>query len=128
MNLNTVTEVKRPLSAEEIIDWPEGYAWLAGGTWLFSTPQVDTHTLVDLQSLRWPALQVTADGLEIAATCTLAELAHFEAPPNWKAAPLFKMCCDSLLASVQGVERRNRWRQHLHVAARRVDGLADGFP
>ena len=99
MNLNTVTEVKRPLSAEEIIDWPEGYAWLAGGTWLFSTPQVDTHTLVDLQSLRWPALQVTADGLEIAATCTLAELAHFEAPPNWKAAPLFKMCCDSLLAS-----------------------------
>src|SRR3990170_2344017 len=99
MNLNTVTEVKRPLSAEEIIDWSEGYAWLAGGTWLFSTPQVDTHTLIDLQSLRWPALQVSADGLEIAATCTLAELAHFEAPPNWTAAPLFKMCCDSLLAS-----------------------------
>ena len=99
MNLNTVTEVKRPQSAEEIIDWPEGYAWLAGGTWLFSTPQVDTHTLIDLQSLRWPALQVSADGLEIAATCTLAELAHFEAPANWKAAPLFKTCCDSLLAS-----------------------------
>ena len=99
MNLNTVTEVKRPLSAKEIVDWPEGYAWLAGGTWLFSTPQVDTHTLIDLQSLRWPAMQVTADGLEIAATCTLAELAHFEASPAWKAAPLFKMCCESLLAS-----------------------------
>ena len=99
MNLNTVTEVKRPLSAEEIVDWPEGYAWLAGGTWLFSTPQVDTRTLIDLQSLRWPALQVTADGLEIAATCTLAELSPLDSPANWTAAPLFKMCCESLLAS-----------------------------
>jgi hypothetical protein len=36
MNLNTITEVKRPTSAEEISKWREGYAWLAGGTWLFS--------------------------------------------------------------------------------------------
>ena len=42
MNLNTVTEVKRPTSAEEIPEWREGYAWLAGGTWLFSTPQIAT--------------------------------------------------------------------------------------
>jgi CO/xanthine dehydrogenase FAD-binding subunit len=99
MNLNTVTEVRQPLSADEIFEWGDGYAWLAGGTWLFSTPQVSTHTLIDLQSLRWPALQATADGLEIAATCTLAELARFEAPALWRAAPLFKMCCDCLLAS-----------------------------
>jgi CO/xanthine dehydrogenase FAD-binding subunit len=99
MNLNTVTDVKQPLSVEEIEEWRDGYAWLAGGTWLFSTPQVGTHTLIDLQSLRWPALQVSADGLEIAATCTLAELARIDAPATWKAAPLFKRCCDSLLAS-----------------------------
>ena len=99
MNLNTVTAVQQPMSADDITEWRDGYAWLAGGTWLFSTPQVDTDTLIDLQSLRWPALQVSADGLDIAATCTLAELAHFEAPATWKAAPLFKMCCDSLLAS-----------------------------
>jgi CO/xanthine dehydrogenase FAD-binding subunit len=99
MNLNTVTEVKQPLLAEEVAEWRDGYAWLAGGTWLFSTPQFGTHTLIDLQSLRWPALQVSADGLEISATCTLAELARFEAPAAWKAVPLFKMCCDSLLAS-----------------------------
>ncbi len=99
MNLITVTEVKRPLAADEIAEWRDGYAWLAGGTWLFSAPQVHTDTLIDLQSLRWPALQVSADGLEIAATCTLAELAHFEAPAAWRAAPLFKMCCESLLAS-----------------------------
>jgi CO/xanthine dehydrogenase FAD-binding subunit len=99
MNLETVTEVMRPRSADEISNWREGYAWLAGGTWLFSTPQVSTDTLIDLQSLNWPALQDTSDGLEIAATCTLAELAHFDAPAAWTTAPLFKMCCDSLLAS-----------------------------
>ncbi len=44
MNLNTVVEVKRPASADEITAWRDGYAWLAGGTWLFSEPQVaDRH-------------------------------------------------------------------------------------
>jgi CO/xanthine dehydrogenase FAD-binding subunit len=99
LNLNTITAVKRPSSADEIRDWREGYAWLAGGTWLFSTPQIHTDTLIDLQSLRWPALQVSDDGLEIAATCTLADLDHFISPAEWKATPLFKMCCESLLAS-----------------------------
>ncbi len=50
MNLNTITEVKRPNSTEEIPEWREGYAWLAGGTWLFSTPQIATHTLIDLET------------------------------------------------------------------------------
>jgi CO/xanthine dehydrogenase FAD-binding subunit len=99
MNLNTVTEVKHPLLAEDIREWRDGYAWLAGGTWLFSAPQTGTDTLIDLQSLQWPALTISADGLEIAATCTLAELARFEAPAAWKSVPLFKLCCDSLLAS-----------------------------
>jgi CO/xanthine dehydrogenase FAD-binding subunit len=99
LNLNTINTVLQPSSAEEIGDWPDGYAWLAGGTWLFSTPQVQTDTLVDLQSLRWPALQASDDGLEIAATCTLAELAHFNAPPGWRSSPLLRMCCESLLAS-----------------------------
>src|SRR5262245_14951880 len=67
VNLNTITEVRRPSSTDEIPEWREGYAWLAGGTWLFSTPQISTHTLIDLESLRWPALKLTPDGLEIAA-------------------------------------------------------------
>ena len=99
MNLNTITAVKRPSSADEIWVWRDGYAWLAGGTWLFSTPQVHTDTLIDLQSLRWPALRASADGLEIAATCTLTELSNFSAPAKWRSASLFKMCCESLLAS-----------------------------
>jgi hypothetical protein len=36
MNLNTITEVKRPSSADQITQWRDNYAWLAGGTWLFS--------------------------------------------------------------------------------------------
>jgi CO/xanthine dehydrogenase FAD-binding subunit len=99
MNLNTITEVKRPTSTDEIPEWREGCAWLAGGTWLFSTPQIETHTLIDLESLRWPALKVTADGLEIAATCTIAELERFQAPAEWIAAPLLKLCCHALLMS-----------------------------
>jgi hypothetical protein len=55
MNLNTITQVKRPTSPDEIPEWHEGCAWLAGGTWLFSTPQNATHTLIDLETLRWRA-------------------------------------------------------------------------
>ncbi len=57
MNLNTITDVKRPTTVEEIPAWHDGFAWLAGGTWLFSTPQIATHTLIDLESLRWLALK-----------------------------------------------------------------------
>ena len=45
MNLNTITEVKRPGSADQIGQWRDGYAWLAGGTWLFSEPQIATCLL-----------------------------------------------------------------------------------
>jgi CO/xanthine dehydrogenase FAD-binding subunit len=99
MNLNTITEIKRPSSANDIYGWREGYAWLAGGTWLFSTPQIGTDTLIDLESLRWPALQASGDGLEIAATCTIAELDRFKAPADWAAAPVMRLCCHSLLMS-----------------------------
>jgi CO/xanthine dehydrogenase FAD-binding subunit len=99
MNLNTITEVKRPSAAEDITRWRDGYAWLAGGTWLFSEPQIATDTLIDLESLRWPALHASRDGLDIAATCRIVELDRFAAPPEWAAAPLFRACCRSFLAS-----------------------------
>jgi len=97
MNLNTIREVKRPTSADEITQWRDGYAWLAGGTWLFSEPQVATDTLIDLDQLKWPALQPSSAGLELAATCRIAELARFTAP--WRATPLLHECCDAFLAS-----------------------------
>lgn len=104
MNLNTIVAVKRPTSADQIAGWRDGYAWLAGGTWLFSEPQVATHTLIDLERLGWPALTVTADGLEIAATAKIVELHDFKAPAftgraEWRAVPLFRDCIDAFLMS-----------------------------
>jgi CO/xanthine dehydrogenase FAD-binding subunit len=99
MDLNTIAEVLRPASADEVKEWPTGHAWLAGGTWLFSEPQVTTNTLVDLEAFKWPSLGILPDGLEIAATCKVAELDRLIAPPEWKAAPLFSECCRAFLAS-----------------------------
>jgi CO/xanthine dehydrogenase FAD-binding subunit len=99
MNLNTVTELVRPNSAGDVTDWRPGFAWLAGGTWLFSEPQLGTDTLIDLESLHWPALQISEVGLEIAATCSIAELHALQTPADWAAAGLIKECCDAFLAS-----------------------------
>ncbi len=99
MNLNNVTALRRPQSAAEITEWRPGYAWLAGGTWLFSEPQPATDTLIDLEGLGWPALEAGPAGLDLAATCRIVELYRFEPPPEWTAAPLLRACCDALLAS-----------------------------
>jgi CO/xanthine dehydrogenase FAD-binding subunit len=99
MDLNTVSEVARPSTRDEIPDWCDSDAWLAGGTWLFSEPQLGVRRLIDLEGLGWPSLQVHEPGLAIAATCTIARLDALVAPPEWKAAPLIRECCRSLLAS-----------------------------
>jgi len=99
MNLNTVTGLRQPRSAAEIADWRSGVAWLAGGTWLYSEPQPAIDTLIDLDHLGWKALEASPAGLDIAATCRIAELYRFAAPRDWVAAPLIRACCDALLAS-----------------------------
>ena len=99
MDLNTITKVERPSSAEEITSWRAGCAWLAGGTWLFSEPQPALDTLIDLEGLNWPSLEASREGLDIAATCTIAELYRFKAPAEWNAAPLFRLCARAFLAS-----------------------------
>src|SRR6478735_5144275 len=101
MDLHTVNRVRRPARAEDIAAWEAGFAWLAGGTWLFSEPQLDVHTLIDLESLAWPSLQPSGGGLEIASTCKVVDLDQFgdKAPPDWTAAPLFRLSCRSFLAS-----------------------------
>jgi CO/xanthine dehydrogenase FAD-binding subunit len=99
MNLNTVTALRQPASAAEISEWRDGYAWLAGGTWLLSEPQPATDTLIDLGHFDWPVLEASPAGLEIGATCRIAELYRFETPREWIAAPLIRACCDALLAS-----------------------------
>ncbi|MGH7210380.1 MAG: hypothetical protein ACREF1_02830, partial [Acetobacteraceae bacterium] len=73
MDINTVAAVRHPKSTAEIAQWRDGEAWLGGGTWLFSEPQPATDTLIDLDTLRWPSLEASAAGLDIAATCPIAE-------------------------------------------------------
>ncbi|TCT03212.1 FAD binding domain-containing protein [Aquabacter spiritensis] len=99
MDLNTVTAVSRPRDRAALSGWTEGDAFLAGGTWLFSEPQPDVRRLIDLSALDWPALTIGQDGLEIAATCTIAQLCHADLPPAWAAAPLIEACARCLMAS-----------------------------
>jgi CO/xanthine dehydrogenase FAD-binding subunit len=99
MDLNTVREVARPRTRFDLPVWAAGDAWLAGGTWLFSEPQVHLSRLIDLTDLKWPALTIDTHGLSIAATCTIAQLDAMACPPDWLAAPLINQCCRAFLAS-----------------------------
>src|SRR5690242_16378544 len=98
MDLNTVTDLVAGPRPE---DWRPGDAWLAGGTWLLSEPQPGTTRLLDLTSLRWPALVASPDALVISATCTVAELFGFAPAPElgWRIGPLVRQCCEAFLAS-----------------------------
>jgi CO/xanthine dehydrogenase FAD-binding subunit len=111
MDLNTVEAVV-PGERAGIDRWRRGDAWLAGGTWLFSEPQPDVRRLIDLSTFDWPALTAGAKGLEIAATCTLAELACWAqsdatgadlsdspAADDWPGKRLIPQCCRALLGS-----------------------------
>ena len=40
MDLNTIQAVERPKVRVELPAWRQGDAFLGGGTWLFSEPQV----------------------------------------------------------------------------------------
>ena len=89
MDLNTVADVISPAGAGQ---WRPGDAWLAGGTALFGEPRPHVTRLLDLTTAGWPALTERADGLEIAATCTIAEIAAV-------GHEIAERCCHAFLAS-----------------------------
>src|SRR4051795_5378128 len=99
MDLNTIAAVAHPVTRDQLPVWTAGDAWLAGGTWLFSEPQVHLNRLIDLTALKWPALTVTETELGISATCTVAQLDALACPPEWIASPLINQCCRAFLAS-----------------------------
>jgi CO/xanthine dehydrogenase FAD-binding subunit len=99
MDLNTITDVIRPNRREGLPEWREGDALLAGGTWLFSEPQPHLRRLIDLAGLNWPAVERDANGLRIAATCTVAQLEAWAPPVEWTAASLIGRCCRAFVAS-----------------------------
>lgn len=119
MDLSTVEEV---VATADPDDFADGDAWLAGGTVLFSYGSSTLRRLLDLRSAGWTPWTVREDGLELAATCTIAELYALpgsEAPyallrpgvgrtprrpgfpdaEQWPATAIIRPCCDAFVAS-----------------------------
>ncbi|MEV4874857.1 FAD binding domain-containing protein [Streptomyces cyaneofuscatus] len=97
MDLNTVLDVR---DARSPVPWRPGDAWLGGGTYLFSEPQPHLRRLVDLGRMGWEPVRELPDGsLELAATCTIAQLSRFGKTWRAPAAPLVEQCCRAFLAS-----------------------------
>jgi CO/xanthine dehydrogenase FAD-binding subunit len=103
MDLHTITGIVRPTSREDLSRLGPGDAVLAGGTLLFSAPHPHLRRLVDLNAFGWTPITVVPDGpdagIEIAATCTIAELSRARLPVEWRARPLVRQCCEAFLAS-----------------------------
>ena len=125
MDLNTIKEVAHPQKREQLPVWTAGDAWLAGGTWLFSEPQVHLTRLIDLADLKWPALTIGEAGLTIAATCTVAQLDALACPPRMARRAPDQPMLPRVSGLLQDMEDRDRRRQPLHVVAGRSDDLAD---
>ena len=100
MNLNTIEEVRSaPATSNGEFSWRDGDSWLAGGTWLFSEPQPHLRRLIDLHGFGWEPLEVSDEGLRIAATCRIADLYAFPGRPDWPASFLIDECCRAFLSS-----------------------------
>ncbi|GAA2249360.1 FAD binding domain-containing protein [Herbiconiux moechotypicola] len=99
MDLTTITAIVPARTRADLAALGAGSAPLAGGSWLFSEPQNHLTSLVDLMALGWPSLVVSGEGLEVAATCTFAELAALPDDQGWPAHPVLYQCCTALLGS-----------------------------
>ncbi len=99
MDLANVDSYISPDNIQAITNWDNGYAWLAGGTWLFSQPQPDLKTLVDMQQLGWSEIEIEDEYLVIGATCPLVKLLEYPWKNEWIAAKVFNSAIASLAAS-----------------------------
>jgi CO/xanthine dehydrogenase FAD-binding subunit len=99
MDLNTVEAIISPPGREALRGFRPGDAYLAGGSALFSEPGPQLRRLFDLDAFGWPALVAGEDGLEIGATCTLAELSRITVPERWPALAIVLRCCQALRGS-----------------------------
>lgn len=106
MDMNTIESV---VATTDPGQWRDGDAWLAGGTVLFSygSPvgsEEPLKRLLDLSQAGWQSVTVSDAGIELAATCTVAELYALPASAavagrNWPGLDVFRPCCDSFVAS-----------------------------
>lgn len=119
MDLHNIEDYLRPTDINKVTDWGEGWSWLAGGTWLFSEPQPDIKTLVDIQSLGWDEIDLLDPPnppykgglnnfhqgklLAIGATCPLIKLLQHPWLPEYTAVEGFKQAINALSASLKVV-------------------------
>ncbi|WP_411374339.1 FAD binding domain-containing protein [Arthrobacter sp. MPF02] len=106
MDMNTIEAV---VPTTDPAEWRAGDAWLAGGTVLFSYGSYafgpePLRRLLDLGAAGWTPATVTEDGIELAATCTVAQLYSLPDSPAaagrpWPGLDLVRPCCDSFVAS-----------------------------
>lgn len=99
MDLINIDNYVSPDNIQAVTNWDKGCAWLAGGTWLFSEPQPQLKTLVDMQQLGWSEIEILDDYLAIGATCTLVKLLEYNCPKEWIASKGFRSAIASLAAS-----------------------------
>ena len=105
MDIDTITSYRRARTRDDLA-LASGEVFIAGGTWLMSEPQPETTGFVDLTTLGWPDLEVTAEGLLIGATCTIARFVAWaqgkgaDTPPaEWSALTMVPDAANALLAS-----------------------------
>lgn len=99
MDLPNIETYLNPDNLQNITNWGEGWAWLAGGTWLFSEPQPQLKTLVDIQPWDWSEIELTEDNLIIGATCPLIKLLEYPWLDEFTAAAGLKSAVNALAAS-----------------------------
>lgn len=83
MDLHSIQAYQQPQSLAELAPWQTGWAWLAGGTWLFAEPQPQVSTLIDISKLGWSELDMSDEGLTIGATCIMRDMLQAVYPPAW---------------------------------------------
>lgn len=101
MDLPNVETYLNPDNIQTITNWGKDWAWLAGGTWLFSEPQPHLKALVDIQHLGWSEIEVKENYLIIGATCPLIKLLEYPWLAEWTAVEGLKSAVASLAASLK---------------------------
>ncbi|MDM9385153.1 FAD binding domain-containing protein [Chlorogloeopsis sp. ULAP01] len=118
MDLPNIENYLSVHNIQNITNWDEGWAWLAGGTWLFSEQQQNLKVLVDIQPLGWSEIEVLPFldinelhsfeapiqkkmVLSIGASCPLSKLLQYTWLPEWRAVEGLKSAVSALSASMK---------------------------
>lgn len=96
MDLPNIETYISPTDLQAVENWEQVWAWLAGGTWIFSKPEPDLKVLVDLEKLGWSEIEVMPEGLAIGATCTMASLRQWVCPESWTSVKALHSAVDEL--------------------------------